>query len=290
MALAGCSADTSVGTPEATLATEQSGPLTDLLGYGAVPDSAQAIVSERTWQENLTAQCMADLGFDYLPAIPDLDSVVFSDGPVGGTREYVEAYGYGLWSRPLDEGGFELSVDDPNGARVDAMSEAERAAYELALYGQRAQPGADSVSSVDHGCEAASTVPVDDDTRYIVSVREDATQYLTDMHDDPAFSEVNAEWASCMADAGFVEESPLGAREGANAEYGAARIDGEMPSPNPARIEEEIRLATADLDCQEATGWPATYAAIAHRLEQEYVDDHQADLDALVEALPASGS
>lgn len=269
---------------EPTIASSEPGPLEELVGLGGSADSAQDFVADEAWREGLTAQCMGDLGFDYEPIITDQDSLVFSEGPLFGTREYVEAYGYGVWNPPRDPGGSVSSTfTDPNVDRVEAMSEAERTAYDLALKGESTPMGDDgAIYYAGGGCSDASTMPVNDDTRYLLSIREEAVRFLDDLLNDPAFSDVNAAWASCMSEAGYQERSPIAARYRVMDQHATETDGGEIAPENTARVEEEVRIATADLDCQEDTGWQEKRTAIDHRLQQEYVDDHQAELDELV--------
>lgn len=291
VALSGCSADSPAPAPaesaESTPASFHPGPLEELVGLVDSPESAQAYLADEARRESITAQCMADLGFDYEPIVTDQDSIVFSEGPRFGTSEYVEVYGYGVWNPPRDEGGsVSASYTDPNAERVEAMSEAERAAYTLAMEGEIITADDESVSYAGGGCRTASTVPTDD-TGDFLSINEEAHRFLTGLPDDPAFSEVNAAWSACMSDAGYQEGSPITAHARVAEQFDARVVDGEDMPQDSALGAEEIRLATADLDCQEATGWRDKHTAIHHRLQQDYLDDHQAEFDELLAAVGA---
>ena len=48
---------------------------------------------------------------------------------------------------------------------------------------------------------------------------------------------------------------------------------------------EERRVAVADFECRETTDWAARHRAVEIELQQEYVDAHLADLEALVDAM-----
>ena len=48
---------------------------------------------------------------------------------------------------------------------------------------------------------------------------------------------------------------------------------------------EELRLAAADHACRAQTDWHARHRAIEIELQQDYVDAHRADLEALTEAM-----
>lgn len=45
--------------------------------------------------------------------------------------------------------------------------------------------------------------------------------------------------------------------------------------------DEEIELALADLDCREKTDYTAVHKKVQDALEQRFIDDHRAELDAL---------
>lgn len=64
----------------------------------------------------------------------------------------------------------------------------------------------------------------------------------------------------------------------------AATAGGSPVEDSAEQAAQERRLALADLDCQEATDWAARHRAIEIELQQEYVDAHRTELDALAEA------
>lgn len=287
---AGCAAepldgDTATESPSAY----QPGPLEQFLGFGAFPESVEEVIAETTWRENLTAQCMAELGFEYLPVVPAPSGITFTEGPVRGTREFVELHGYGIWDSPRDEGGaIETEVRDPNWERRESMSEAEREAWDVALHGPVTERGEDgSVSYAGGGCSEAATVPSSADQEYLTGVRQEAIDYLTTLAEDPRFDEVDADWASCMADAGFDDHSPLAAQQRFWDEFLAETADGVGPERDlvAERAAGERTVALADLECQEATDWVSRHRAIEVELQQEYVDAHRADLEALLTAM-----
>jgi hypothetical protein len=49
-----------------------------------------------------------------------------------------------------------------------------------------------------------------------------------------------------------------------------------------ALAEREVELALADLDCREETDYRDRHAAITREVEQQFIDDHKAELDAMI--------
>lgn len=267
------------------------GPLEAYL-FGDAVTSAEGWVTEITRRENLTAACMAELGFEYTPQVPAVDQITVLDGPVQGSREFVERWGYGLWSQPSNGGGggFMYSGgDDPNWARREAMSEAAREAYDTALRGPVTATGDDGSITREGGCGEVADGPRGPEAEYLAGVRAEALAFLEALATDTRFAEVDAAWASCMADAGHTYADPAAAQQQLMDELQAEIADGVLDADVAAeRAPEEIRIAVADLDCQEATGWRERHRDIEIELQQEYVDAHRADLGALAAAMDAA--
>ncbi len=266
------------------------GPLEEYLGFGDTVRSVEELVAQVAARENLIAVCMAQQGFEYTPQVPAVDDIEYIDGPAPGTREFVEKWGYGFWSSPPDGGGgsYMYSVDDdPNWTRLEEMTPAGREAFETALWGPVTETGADgSVSRNGGGCTDGASSPTGSEAAYLTGVRDEAFAFLEALGDDPRFAEVDAAWASCMADAGLAYARPSAAQQAFLDEMIAETADGVLDADVAAeRAPEEVRVAVADLDCQEATDWVARHRAIEFELQQEYVDAHRADLEALAAAL-----
>jgi len=265
------------------------GPLETYLGFSDELDSPETIAARVTWRENLTATCMAAEGFEYIPVVPTPEDIEFEEGPLPGTPEYVEQYGYGIWKPPSTSGGYHWEKGvDPNEALVAAMSDAGRAAYETALLGPVVSENPDDGSVMrEGGCSSAADTPMGDDVAYLVTVRREAMAFLSTIDQDTRFADVDASWASCMADAGFGDRSPRAAQERIQQEHLAASVDGVAPGGSVVTdgATEERRVAVADLQCRDATDWTARHRAVELELQQEYVDAHLAELEALVDAM-----
>ena len=279
-------------TPELPEVAEspQPGPLEVYLGYAGTVRTPQDVVADVARRENATAVCMAELGFEYVPQVPALDDLVVLDGPVPGTREFIESWGYGVWSQPPGGSGggfsFEFSSVDPNWAMREEMSEAGREAYDTALSGPVTRTGPDGSVTREGGCSDASNAPAGEEAAYLAGVRDEANAFLAALDDDSRFAEVNAAWASCMADAGLGYPRPAAAQQQFWDEVTEETADGVLdPQVAARRAPEEVRVASADYACRLETGWTERHRQIEVQLQQEYVDAHRADLDALAAAL-----
>lgn len=140
LVLAGCAKqDSATGSGSesggATSSTYFS-PLEEFLNPGGAepqrtPQDYEAM--DKQLQE-LVAACMADQGFEYIAFTYPSMSVDLGGGEEWGTRAWIAKYGYGLSTFDAPSGP-ETNVTDPNQAIVDAMSQSERDAYYVALFG-----------------------------------------------------------------------------------------------------------------------------------------------------------
>ncbi len=129
-------------------------PIGEFLGqpdfFGDEEGAQQQIVAQERETEQRVAECMRELGFEYIPR--DVDDTIFfgADGEEEfGSDEWVAKYGFGITTQRFAQSqvgpdlvGFDDSVfedqiaDDPNQEIMQAMTESERAAYEEALWGE----------------------------------------------------------------------------------------------------------------------------------------------------------
>lgn len=267
----------------------EPGAIEEYLGYVDVVRSAEEWVAHITTRENLIAACMTEQGFEYTPQVPNVDQIVYLDGPVQGSREFVESWGYGVWDQPPNGGGGGFMYTggaDPNHERREAMTEAGREAYDTARLGPVIATGDDGSISREGGCYDVAEGWAAAGDPYLDGVRDEAQAFLETIGDDSRFGEVDAAWASCMADAGFGYRTPAEAQQQFMDEMLLEIEDGTLDRDAVTEhAPEEVRVAVADLDCQEATDWAARHWAIEIEIQQEYVDNHLADLEALAAAM-----
>lgn len=276
--------------------------------YMSAGDGTQLSEAERKEQgdawllanEELIAACMNDQGFEYVPHPPTPLGFDFSklasaelDDP-----EWVERYGYGIVNGPDAE---DVTIaPDPNEAILATMPQSEVNAYYVALSGGSGAYNADGDYLPEKGgCQGAAQIELDsrdplagDEFR---PLRDAVTDFYTALPMTAEIAELDARWAECMDASGF---GPFAIQLDALAEINVelvtlANEEGGAASDDPA-VEalgaREIELALADLACREETNYRASHAAVRETLEERFVEDHLADLEAFKAAAEQAGS
>lgn len=308
LALAGCT-----GTSSEPAADGSDSPLSAYLasvwGSDLSPEEQEErFAAQQKEVEELVAQCMSDEGFEYLPNVQSA-TFMSSDGTEWkpDDREWVSQYGYGAVNYPGrdDQLAPEDYPEDPNQAYVSSLSESEQTAYYEALYGpgpdesEISEDGSYEYDWTAAGCQGAAQHQVQGESPFeqeeFAPILEAMNQLYTDLPSSPALADLDAQWASCMADAGhsgFVTQA-----DAQNSIYDAINAYYEQQTEviaddDPAYRaigEKEIPLALADLDCREQTDYRAAYAKVQYEAEEQFISDHKAELDALKAAAEQAG-
>ncbi|WP_369140836.1 hypothetical protein [Modestobacter versicolor] len=313
--LAGCSG--SGGAPAAE-AAEQESPLTEyfdaVYGGDLSPEEQERQFAEQQEQEQeLVAQCMQEEGFEYTP---DTSSSTFYSGEdtewEPDDRDWVAQYGYGAVNSPFTEQPTPAEDEyvDPNADYVATLSESEQTAFYEALYGptpteeEMAEDASVEYDWQTAGCQGAAQHEVAGED---VSQSEEfkplfdaIDAFYGDMASWPGMAELDAEWAACMDAAGhggFTAQADAqnSVYEELNALYEEMPTSEEGISAEPdeaardAIAEREVQLALADLGCREETDHRDRTAEITREAEQQFVDDHQQELDAMKAAAEQAG-
>lgn len=294
-ALSACSSSTTPQDAEGTGTStpRELGPLEELIGWIDVATAGPTgmLAYQRQLEEQIAA-CMVKEGFEYWPQVPALEDVVLTDGPADGSPEFVAAYGYGVWNVPdgSPAGSVQWTVPDipEQQAYLDWLSESARAAYDTALYGEIAAGDTeDGYVERRGGCQQlAYEPPLNED---LAAVQAAAQDFLATLPTNSAFDDLNADWAACFRAAGYSDPSPYAARSRFHDALIAATEDAPLTDPTAteagqAQAAEELVVAAADLTCRTATDYDARYRDIELALQQEYVTEHRAELDALAGA------
>lgn len=266
------------------------GPLDQLLASAwstidaAMPDAAARVVAEAARQENAVAACMKEQGFEYVPHVPDpADVTVATTGIDRESREYAERYGFGVVDQPeVTAGEIGWSGTDPNYAAREAMSPAEREAYDTALGGPVTAREVDA-----QGNESVSRGGGCRDRSYDggFAVVDEAGEFLAALPEDGAFDELDREWSACMRAAGFEYESPAAAYRAFSDELLAMLDDGTFAGDDRDDLaERESAAAVASWDCKAGTDYEVRYRVIRDGVQQAWIDAHRAELDAWLAA------
>lgn len=283
-------------------------------------------MDENAWEdqqrevEALMAECMAEQGFEYVP----VDYSSMSQTPVEepdvewGTREFAEQYGYGMTTYPgMDEqpAPEEQVWEDPNQVYVDAMSETEREAYYVALYGAQSgpEPGEEEEWVYDWtqaGCQGSSQHAIEE--KYglggeeMTALQEEMEALWGQVAADERITALTTRWADCMADAGYpglaaVEDAQNAIMEeqnaiqeevfaGADESADWEALQAEVEERTAGLTEKEIAMAVADFECREEVEFDSVQVEVTNEYQQTFVDAHRAELDAWVESVEAARS
>lgn len=271
--------------------------------------------------EELVAACMTKEGFEYTPN-PDNSGMVMasedeSDGPEWGSVEFAEQYGYGIIDWPgreaMEQSSSEQEYVDLNADYTSSLSESELNAYYEALHGP--QPTEEEMLEMEDGgsyeynwetagCYGAAQHEIGTDNNAYQAASEDP-QYASlfesmnevwnELYDEAnpneTMAKLDREWADCMAEAGLSEfTSPNAAQQTLYDELNALQMpdgdEGEYKEPSKEESkkfqEREIEVAVADFACKKDLSYEDTMMDLQFDLEQKFVDEHKAELDAMV--------
>ena len=279
---------------------------------------------EMARQEELVAQCMQEEGFEYTPNTAGISYGSSEDVEYEpDDREWVAKYGYGAVNSPWNEQPqpTEEAMVDPNADYVSALSESEQAAFYEALYGPQPteeemaeqEAAAEEGTAIEYdwqtaGCQGRAQHEVSGDELYeseeFRPLFDAMNEVYTDAETSPEIVALDGEWSACMdaaGEPGFTTQTDAqnSIYEAQNAIYeqsatANAGLDPEATSeaayvePDQAELDalgkEEIALALVDLDCREETDYTDRRAEVQRVLEEQFIADHKAELDALVAA------
>lgn len=309
--LSGCSGSEGNDSGSSADAREES-PLAKYLNaaYGAdlsPEEQEETFAEQQREQEELVAQCMQEEGFEYTPATDT--GMFFSSGEdmewKPDDREWVSQYGYGAVESPFsEEPPPEEEFVDPNADYVASLSESEQAAFYEALHGpmpteeEMAEGGEFEYDWTQAGCQGAAQQEVAGEdpsqSEEFKPLFDAINELYTDMESWPGMAELDAEWATCMEDAGQGgHANPMEAQNSIYDELnkiyenmGMSEDPTATGEPDQAKMDEiaerEVTLALADLDCREETDYRDRHLEITSEVEQQFIDDHKAELDAMI--------
>lgn len=325
LTLGACSGGPATPSPTDAAVTRTTGPLDEFFGGPDADLSAEEMAAqERKVQESVVA-CMAAEGFEYRPYVMTAPSSTAY--PDADTRAFAEKYGYGISTFATDPDPT-VQPTDPNQAIVEAMSDAEREAYEAALYGApvyaiesgAAEPTAmPTPDPEDLGCFGKAQQEIYGAGQVWTNEFDDLFNRMSELYekvdDDPAVAQALDRWTACMADAGHpglasvndpIQQISDRMNEFWSATPGASPgpvptdMTGNVDEPSytgpdpddPALIQlraDEIAMAVADFDCRESSGYRTAFDATSLTLQEQFVQDNRAELERYREATSGGG-
>lgn len=281
-------------------------------------------------REELVAACMAERGFDYFIAehpggIISAGAPLPDWMPEPNSREWAQQFGFGMSTDPFagqePANAFETQAD-PNGDQLAAMSDAERAAWFEALWGAMplesdwdAATGA--TLSPSGGCwDFAQETLFPAPPSQFDSLLNEISLVFDQIFSDSRFIALHNDWSRCMATnghSGYAQLDDLWQRinaewsevqrwDDANAirdnwnwdDYPDGPEPADLPQPDTSAVASfrdwEISLAVADWDCRAETQFSQREQDIHHALQEEFVIQHRAELEAMALYMEEAGN
>jgi hypothetical protein len=234
--------------------------LEDTLGFGG--DAAKELQSR---VENRIRECMKAQGFDYVPVDPFAQQQALTGKARISDEEFTRQFGYGI-STLFGKGS---QQSDPNERIRQSLSGADRAAYDRALGGEN--PGFTFSEAVDSGdfSELGGCTKQASDAAFggadvlttLVGRLDELDERITQ---DQRMVKAVEKWSVCMQEKGFRYEEPdaidsdlqerFSSIVGSGIRPGTSAIPPGTSYDRAALTDlqrEEVRIANADLDCEE---------------------------------------
>lgn len=299
-----------------------SGPVSPVAEYLGLSDlnsgdsdsEAQFMALQTEFGEQVAA-CMAAEGFEYIPPnLEDLNSfdATTGDGIEYGTPEYTARYGFGVTTQrfaqsavgpdlvgyddaPIED---QAAPGDPNDEYVNSLSDAERQAYDAALYGDTPDFAWDeSLTDAENqeladafyadfeptGCfaEAEANGPFAQATAFYDEFGEELFELYEEIEDDPRFAAQLSEIEACVTEQGLEYVDPSRPYERWEAQLSELEADhfssGELDSAGRDQLAalqtEEIAIAVATDECggsQQALS--DRFGELVAEYEQRFLD------------------
>jgi hypothetical protein len=288
--LLGCSSD-----PEGPDGGGQGGggpttsPLAEILGWGMVEEGgtgSPGVSEEERGRhdrvERLTAECMTDHGFEYLPVpLPEAASGPFEEAYALPPDEFAARYGYGVTTLAPPTDG---PVRDPNQEILASLPPDIREDYQRALWGDAVTGG----EGTEPGCQQWASAQVYEDGAGSAELHARFKELFDHLdalwqriENDPRLEGADEGWVTCMAQAGYPGfDRPHDARQSVFDGMAALRAQADPDPDELASLREyELALAPVDQQCREVH-IDGPRRAVAYELEAEFVAEHRAELEA----------
>ena len=288
--LAGCGDDGGTAKQDAA---EKEQSLEEQIGL----DDERGIGLKQAAAENLIRDCMKAQGFDYVPQDPAAQEAALLGGQPMSKEDFEKQYGYGITT--LYEQRRKLAVAGPNKAYRDALSEADRKAYDKALHGD--DPTATFFDALDSGdfsrlggCLKTATDQVFGGADVLQTLSAKLDELDQKMRADARMVAAVKEWTACMREAGFdgleeQEEVDAVLKEKLEAIVGSpgdlAKAGGTEADYDKAALaalqKEEVAIVKADIECEEEH-----VADVEENVTAEFEETFRHENSGLLEKVP----
>ena len=218
--------------------------------------------------ENFLADCMKAQGFEYVPVDPVAQRAAMVGSAGLSQEDFEKQFGYGittLYEQRLAQTGTGANQEIRN-----RLSEADRRAYDRALYGD--DPTATIAAALDSGdftqlggCSREATEKIFGGTAVLQTLQTKLDELDEKIFADPRMAKAVAKWSQCMREAGYpglkepdevdaVLEKKLEDIVGPPEER-KAPAPGQEPDYDRAALtalqREEVAMVAADIACEK---------------------------------------
>ena len=282
--LAGCAASGSGPSPSISSAMPSADgePQLDPLSEYLQPNGP-SIDGDLAKMEQIVATCMKEQGFEYTPSTIGMPDTSARGTALTPTREWTAEHGYGEVEAAFQAPGSKPD-EDANTEYFASLSQAQQAAYSTALNGKDAD-NPDGLSWQDKGCQGKASHEVSPNAGTTPPpIYDDAQEFRNGLQHSPEVAAIDQDWAACMADAGYPDQTQrsLARNVGAASTYAAAHPDATSDDPGVVELKkDEIALALADWDCADTIDYDARLVKTLASLEKDYIAEHKAELEEL---------
>lgn len=226
----------------------------------------EELVARAEGVEVLIGQCMADAGFEYIPLdFATIRTAMTSDKSAPGLSEaeFLAQYGYGIttqFPKPI----VALGLGEDNQTVREALSEADRVAYDRTLLGE------DHEAVFAYALEAEDFSGTGGCTRHAVEQQFTPEEVLKSYFNprdalilrDPRVVEAVSNFAACMQDAGYEYRHPDEVEEDL-----PDRLDAITQGADPTTLTGPALAALAELQAYERAVTPVAFDCEVTHLE-----------------------
>ena len=211
----------------------------------------EQVFALRKEAENLTAICMAALGWDYLPAP---DPSLANRFELDADPDFRDRWGYGI-TTVFDEPDNPLVAKEfvnPNQEIMDGLSEQALTAYLTDLFGQPSDESEDAgVQPVPSGCAGESTVEAFSELPlyFDLEANEAVFSIYDQLEQDTRVIEAAQLWSNCMLADGYRYETS--ADISTELSQALEELNGETGDALEQLQLQELELAATDYNCRE---------------------------------------
>jgi hypothetical protein len=202
---------TVVGTPSADAQAKGEERLEDFFQFNAA-----SLRSLQQRQEESVQRCMRSQGFTY--QVQAAQTLGLADAPRDDKKKFAEQFGYGI-STLFDPDELAKPPKDPNAARLAKMSDAERKAWNRALYGADEPTDANPFSPTAKGCIAASTRELFGAFTQLTIVFSEYEEIQKRVNNDKTVVTAMKAWSGCLKQGGYSFADDTKAQDAINAEF-----------------------------------------------------------------------